>query len=107
MNSDAVEHDRKKLLQQALEHGEFVCLQCDGLVRQSRKLIGQVDYRKSKERRNMVALGDDVAIRCVYQVRGTSGTPLLSKPIMSERAESIRHMFIASFTTAMRQQVRS
>ena len=59
-------------LEAARERNEFRHLAGDGLVKQARKNVGQVDYRKSKAMRDSVVLNGVAAKRCVFQIRGTT-----------------------------------
>ena len=107
MDSRDVHGDHNKMLARACEHGEFKHIAGDGLIRQCRKIIGQVDYRKSKAKRNSVALNDDVAQRCVFQIRGTTGAPIASRAITTESGECIHHLLVSGFTRPMLEQVLS
>ncbi|CAK0847180.1 unnamed protein product, partial [Prorocentrum cordatum] len=97
----------KKLMQQLLEHEEFVHVSIDAATRAAMRIKGQANYRDSAEKRASTPFDDTVVKRRMLTVRGRTAAVAGMWPIASEAARNIEDLLQMRLPQAALDQCRS
>ncbi|CAK0792945.1 unnamed protein product, partial [Prorocentrum cordatum] len=98
---------RDQLMQQLLDHDEFVHVSIDATIRAAMRIKGQANYRDSAEKRAAAPFDDTVAKRRILTVRGRTAAVAGMWPIASEAARNIKDMLQMRLPQAALDQCRS
>ena len=107
ISSPAIAAIRGKFMDRAYSNGEFHHISGDGLLRQCRRLRGQVDYRCSKAQKANAVIPDEESMRRVYTIRGSTGAVLAATPIRDEDSEALVDMITHEFKESYLESVRA
>ena len=105
--SEALQKRKQALLLECADHGEFSTVSMDGLLRPTRNISGQVDYRASFAKRNAAPIPDSLSMRRIMSVRGRTGAVLMLEPTCDESGVAVGAVLAKNVPEMCLQQVRS
>ena len=108
MRSQAIAARRAALLHECVAHGDCTHVSMDGIIRPTRRIMGQEDYRVSKTKRNEAPIGDEDAVRRMLSMRSRTGAVLAIAPLtLSEKPEFIANALKRALPPAVLSQVQT
>ena len=93
-------------LELCVKHNEFICCSFDATVRVAMSLIGQANYKASKETKADAAVPDKDSRRRVVSLIGRSGALVFLKLLRGEAPETLCEAFDINLNIQVKQQVR-
>ena len=82
------------LLLELVNHDDCTHCAVDNLIRPTRRIAGQEDYRVGQKKRNTAPIPDAEAVRGVTNMMSRTGASILCVPALGESAETLKDIFI-------------